>query len=344
MNIVIDGIIYLLQRHGGISVYFNELLKRSTPPEVQSSAILYGNSPKNANFFAGHIEMRKPRRFERYRKCQVSSEANIFHSSYYREPDKNIPTVVTVHDFTYERYVKGPRLWLHSFQKFSSIRRAQAIICISENTRKDLLEFMPDIPLDRISVVHNGVGDSFFPLGPAIYESLVRPFILFVGGRRGYKNFIVVVEALAQLTEFDLVCVGGGPLSSYEQEKVGRLLGNRFKYLNYVSDQELNHLYNQAYCLVYPSINEGFGIPVLEAMRAGCPVIACEGSSISEIAEDAAILLSQPAVEELLDAIIKLDNSQLRNIIRLKGFSRASSFSWQKTFEQTMKVYETLFN
>ena len=340
--LIVDGLIYSLQRHGGITVYFNELLHRSFDHGLACRTIVYDGASSHAAALPGNVVKLKRRFAERYRHCPVPSDASLFHSSYYRLPDRPIPTVTTVHDFTYERFVKGPRRWFHSWQKFDAIRKSQAIICISESTRTDLLHFLPDVPPERLHVVHNGVGDAFFPLDLGGDAEKDRPFVLFVGARGGYKHFSLVVETLVRLPDLRLVCVGGSSLSANEMAFVNQNLGGRYQHLADISDQTLNKLYNQAYCLLYPSAYEGFGIPVLEAMKAGCPVIAFNGSSIPEVAGDAALLLDQLTTDALEDAFYELEDTKCRLTLRLKGLDRSKLFSWEKTFEETDRVYEVV--
>lgn len=335
-----DGLIYSLQSHGGITVYFNELLQRSFAHGLACRTIVYDGASGHTAALPGNVVKLKLRFAERYRHCPVPNDVSLFHSSYYRLPDRPIPTVTTVHDFTYERFVNGPRRWLHSWQKFDAIRKSQAIICISESTRTDLLHFLPDVPPERVHIVHNGVGDAFFPMELGVDAEKGRPFVLFIGARAGYKNFTLVVETLARFPDLGLVCVGGGSLSANELALVNENLDGRYQHLTGISDQTLNMLYNHAYCLVYPSAYEGFGIPVLEAMKAGCPVIAFNGSSIPEVAGDAGLLLDQLTTDALEDAFHVLDYSTCRLTLRLNGLNRAKLFSWEKTFEDTARVYE----
>lgn len=341
MQVQIDGIIYSLQRHGGITVYFNELLQRMKSGAAGDCRIVvHEGSAVNAEFLPTGYETRPMRLAERYRRCPVSAQADLFHSSYYRLPDRRLPVVTTVHDFIYERFASGPRKWLHSWQKFAAIRASQAVICISESTRRDLLQFLPDIRPERLHVVHNGVSSAFHPLVPgAVSMGTVRPYVLFVGARNGYKNFIPLVQAMVVLRDLDLVCIGGGALTSQESELVQRQLGGRFVHHMGVSDAQLNQFYNNAFCLAYPSAYEGFGIPVLEAMRAGCPVVAMNSSSIPEVAGDAAQLLPDASPEALREAINRLNQSGYREHYRQLGLQRAALFSWDRTFAETCKVY-----
>lgn len=336
-----DGIIYSLQRHGGITVYFTELLQRMKGGAAgDCRVVVYEGSAANTEFLPAGYETRPMRQAERYRRCPVPAQASLFHSSYYRLPDRRLPVVTTVHDFIYERFASGPRKWLHSWQKFAAIRASQAVICISESTRRDLLQFLPDIRPERLHVVHNGVSSIFHPLAPdMINTGAARPYVLFVGARSGYKNFLPLVQAMAGLRDLDLVCIGGGALTPQESELVQRQLGGRFAHHMGVSDAQLNQFYNGAFCLAYPSAYEGFGIPVLEAMRAGCPVVSVHSSSIPEVAGDAAQLLPEASPEALQAAISRLDQSALREHYRQLGLQRARQFSWDRTYAETCKVY-----
>ena len=336
--LIVDCIIYSLQQHGGITVYFNELLRRMNSRGFPHRTLKYSDVTGGE---AVNQDLKSLRLAERYRRCQIPDVATLFHSSYYRLPNRRIPVVTTVHDFTYEYFASFPRKYVHSWQKFSAIRSSDFIICVSENTRQDLLNFIPDVDPKRIYVVHNGVSSTFSPLESAAIVAVdrPRPYILYVGGRKGYKNFSIVLSALSKYSNIDLVCVGGGPLTSHEKLFVDKHLSTRFRIHTFVSDEELNLLYNNAYCLIYPSSYEGFGIPVLEAMRAGCPVIALNSSSIPEVAGDAALLIERPDVDELVSAINKLGSYEVRLCLRHRGFLRADQFSWEKTFEETLQIY-----
>lgn len=344
--LIVDGIIYSLQRHGGISVYFNEILQRIKSEAVMDcKVVVHEGSAVNTQLLPPGYETRHNRWAERYRRCPVPAQATLFHSSYYRLPDRNIPVVTTVHDFIYERFVSGPRRWLHSWQKFRAIRASQAVICVSENTRSDLLKFMPSIRPEQLHVVHNGVGNAFRPMSlDKTCSGILRPYVLFVGARSGYKNFIPLVQAMARFRDLDLVCIGGGSLKPQESEFVQRQLGTRFVHHLRVSDSQLNHFYNNAFCLAYPSTYEGFGIPVLEAMQAGCPVISVNSSSIPEVAGEAALLLPEASPEALQSAIAKLEQSGQREHFRQLGIERAALFSWDRTFAETCKVYAAALN
>jgi len=334
--VIFDNIISLLQKTGGVNKLFEEIwaeLDRVSFPYY----LLYevDKSPDGI------------RLMERYRDCRVpsrfSSKNYIFHSTYYRleAPHKYQGRVVTtVHDFTYERFIGGIRGLVHTTQKLRAINRSDIVICVSDSTKMDLLDFLPSFPENKIRVIHNGVSDTF---QPSLYTlDGYHNHVLFVGRRGRYKNFQLLVEALAQLKDLKLVCVGGGEFSLYERVILHKYLRGRYEHLGYVSDAELNLVYNSVLCLVYPSLYEGFGIPVLEAMRAGCPVVALRTSSIPEVAGEAAILISDPDVDELCAAIRMTSEQFKRTELRNLGFSQSSRFSWRNTARSTIEVYEEL--
>lgn len=340
--VCLDGIIFSLQQTGGISVCFQELFKRVVARGLDAEMLLFDKAAEAR--VGGHSEYIRQyrRRFqERYRACEVQAGTSLFHSSYYRVPTGGkIPVVTTVHDFTYERFNSGIRRWVHSTQKFNAIRKASAIICISHHTRKDLLELVPEIDERNVHVIYNGVGTAFHPVNDADGVPGRRPYALFVGSRVYYKNFLAAVEALAHVPDTELVCVGGGTFSGEELALLEKKLPGRYRHRGAISEAELNLLYNRAQCLLYPSSYEGFGIPVLEAMSAGCPVVALNASSIPEVAGDGALLLASAEPELLMTAIQQTADADIRNVLRHKGFRQASRFSWDESFIQTLAVYE----
>lgn len=334
--IIFDGVIFSLQRTGGISVLFREIIQRL--PAESYRLVGFRETPI-PELISSPYEARTPRPLERYRRADFGTEASVFHSTYYRLPRRQGPKIVTtVYDFVYERYASWPRRIVHSDQKRRAIAKADRIICISESTRRDLLEVMGHKYEDRTVVVPLAAADAFHPL-PAVER---RPQVLFVGARGGYKNFNAVVMAVSMLAEVTLIVVGGGPLTSSEHRTLTRHMNGRFHAAGYLSDSELNLEYNRSLCLAYPSLYEGFGIPILEAMRAGCPVIAFDGSSIPEVAGNAALLLERGDADEIRAGLSKLLNTDLRQALIARGMARAASFTWDTTFLNTLAVYEQL--
>ncbi|WP_050426116.1 glycosyltransferase family 4 protein [Bradyrhizobium tropiciagri] len=342
MSITIDGIIFSLQRQGGISVYFRELIahleKVCVPATLTIDAQTIQDTPPSSGTL--QVVQQTSRWLERYRSARDPAESTVLHSSYYRLPARGRQaSVVTVYDFTYERFIKGPALWVHRHQKHAAIRAAQAIICISEATRDDLLEFVGVRSDQTIHVIPLGGGETYRPLDDVTSSSRD---LLFVGERRGYKNFRLLLEALTFLTEHRVQCVGGGPLRTEEFEGISTDVRNRVSHLGFVTDEQLNGHYNRVAGLVYPSAYEGFGIPVLEAMRAGCPVVAVECKAVREVGGSALVVASDASPAALAQAIKRLDDAICRSKMISTGLKRATGFSWQATHERTLQVYREL--
>lgn len=326
--IFLDGIIYNLQKHGGISVYFNTLLGELDKLNFVYTLISHGQPDKGP-----HVEFRPRRMLERYRSVKTPRNAKVFMSSYYRQPtDSGVPVVTTVHDFVYEAVLSGPRVWVHRAQKFAAIRNSSDIICVSEATRQDLYRFFGH-PKGRVHVIHNGVSEEFHPLGKASHDG----FILFIGNRHGYKNFDLLLGALPGLPRLDLVCVGGETWTEQEKNTVRDVLKGELRIERGVSVARINALYNAAVCLVYPSLYEGFGIPVLEAMRAGCPVVSANCTAVKEAGGSALLVAQTNAPEEVAEQIKRCLSSERASLISA-GVAQAKKFSWEKTHAATVAV------
>lgn len=266
-----------------------------------------------------YVQERTPRFMERYRIPDYHAEVPaIFHSSYFRVlPQAGVRNVTTVHDLTYHYYRRGLAKAVHLWEEERALRHSEAVICISENTRRDVLRCYPWLKEEQLHVVYNGVSDAFYPIESAEKKG----FLLYVGNAQvGYKRYDVAQET-ARLTGLELVTASA------------------------VSQQELNRLYNEALCLLYPSDYEGFGLPILEAQKAGCPVIAQRTSSIPEVIGESGLMIAhdtpQRMAAEMADIVRQLHSRPTAPIIQT-GVENAKRFSWDKTYEQTKQVYSSL--
>lgn len=341
MKLIVDGIIENLQDNGGCTVYFAQILSFMQNNKIDLNYIRFKDEPGHIPLFGENtqVNFQAPKWQERWRDVNLQQVTNdtVFHSTHYRLAKQKVKTVTTVHDFTYELYRKGPAKWMHSWQKFRAIRNSHLVICVSQNTADDLMKFCPIDP-SKIRVVYNGVSSDYYPLDTTEQTNEV----VFIGARGWYKNFTLAVQTLKHQPDLTLSIVGGGKLSDEELQLLEATIPGRYEWLGRLTDEQLNELYNRAHCLFYPSSYEGFGIPVIEAMRSGCPVIAVNVSSIPEVAGSAAILTQQADVASFNQAFTTLHNQQIRSDIIQKGFQQASRFSWEKCYQDTLAVYQEL--
>ncbi|MFD2601208.1 glycosyltransferase family 4 protein [Flavobacterium suzhouense] len=359
MNVVLDNIIFSLQKSGGASVVWQQHLQRLLQdPAFACYLIEYDTA--EANLFRKQLQIDKEDiedrsskflNLKRYLDVKLNdNEKHIFHSSHYRlNKAKSALNITTVHDFTYEYFVSGIRQKVHTYQKNNSILGAEAIICVSENTKKDLIKFIPQADASKIHVIYNGVDEGFRPVNKN--ESIEHPFgwreyILYVGDRRTpYKNFGFAVECCAQ-AGYPLLMIGGGQLTEAEVNLLDSKLGNgNFKALQNVRVEDLNLYYNGAYCLLYLSLYEGFGIPVVEAQKAGCPVITFNSSSLPEVAANKHLMIAKPDAVDVVNLLKELSrNSKFREETIEMGFLKAGQFNWDKTYLQTSELYKNIYN
>jgi glycosyltransferase involved in cell wall biosynthesis len=281
-------------------------------------------------------------------RCQPQ----IAHPTYYslitgREVTKyKVPVVITVYDMIHEIFadIMDPTGEMSEIKR-KSIFSAQAILCISESTKRDLLDRYPSLE-NRVTVTH---------LATEFQESYInqeatipsRPYYLYVGARGGYKNFDQLLIAFSKMiNKFPdlLLCVVGSPFTQEEYNRITELnLSQNIEHYGAVTDGQLAKLYNSSIAFVYPSLYEGFGIPPLEAMACGTVVIGSNVSSIPEVVEDAGLLFNPKSTDELVDQLLfVLENPNQRDFLIKKGKQQVQKFSWEKTTEQTVRVYKSL--
>ena len=273
-------------------------------------------------------------------------EKFIYHTPYYRYClNPKAINITTVHDFTYEYYRNGLARQIHCWQKYRAIRNSDYIVCISENTKKDLLKFIPEINENKIRIIYNGVSEDYHLIDKSNHKPQLPfaagSYLVFVGGRGSYKNFDFVKKHIGA-TKYNLVVVGN-ELSDNEVEDLKQFLPEeRFVSTGFLPNQTLNEIYNYAAALVYPSSYEGFGIPVIEAQKAGCPVIAYNSSSIPEVIGNTPLLMKELTEQEFLEKIKLLKDENVRNSIVEAGINNATRFSWEKMYKEYVSLYESI--
>lgn len=289
----------------------------------------------------------------RYWMSNLSKSPDIVHETYYSfhpiAPKKS-KTVITVHDMITEKFghfFSDREVEDICLLKATAIKRADRIICVSENTKKDLLE-LSDVDPQKISVVYHG--SVINKLNSDRFDKLSNqsmPYILYVGSRNSYKNFQRFLQAYAISNlpkDFQLVCFGGDPFSRRELALINQLHLGENKTI-YVSgdDKKLASFYSNASAFVYPSLYEGFGIPLLEAMSCDCPVVCSNTSSMPEVAGNAAEFFDPYDPDSIAHGLKKVLYSHQRSqeLIRL-GQERVKHFSWDACAEQTRSIYLSL--
>jgi len=371
MNLVYDFSIFG-QRYGGISRYFHEVIRRIANDQDLNVYLfqgLYANEyPLNLyrNKYRFYFGFKRPvipktnRVFNRINELlfRVYLDMNkldrpVYHPTYYlknlKDIKNSVKVVLTVYDLICELYPAEFRNARKEIEnKKTSINRADHIICLSESTKRDLTKFYK-IPEGKISVIYLGSSLETDNIREDINSNITipRPYILYIGHRRtAYKNFNLLLDAFikgAFYKDFDLLCFGSGKFT--QQELKYFKLHNIINSIHYCEgdDSFLANTYRNATCLVYPSLYEGFGLPVLEAMSQGCPVIASNTSSISEIVGDAAILFDPSSADSLIESLRRLlYSSEIPEVLSDAGYIQAAKFDWDITAQKTLQIYKAL--
>ncbi len=283
---------------------------------------------------------------------------DLLHSTAFTMPPVSGPKiVVTIHDlscFIYPQYHTEANYQFVNRNVHQAARKASFIISVSESTKKEIFRFL-HVPEERIGVVYEAAGGFFYNRYPDDFLIRIRnkykinkKYFLTVGSLEPRKNLasaLIAFKALLDIRKIDyqFVIAGG---KGWENESFYRLLkklgiDDYLVFTGYVPEEDLPALYQGAEVFVYPSFYEGFGLPVLEAMASGTPVITSNTSSLPEVAGDAALLVNPMEVFEIYEAMEALiTNPSLREELQGKGLEQSKKFSWEKTARQTLEIYE----
>lgn len=369
MKILLDPQIFNQQTYGGISRYYTEIFTRISkkkdvdvllPILITNNYYLKENKQllkkgifssihKILSFFKVSTKSLTRKNTEKQVE-QVFQEGRYdvfvptYYNPYFLEKIQDKPFVLTVYDMIHELY---PKYFVNDpfnvvENKKLVIQNAAKIIAVSQNTKKDILKFYPNLNPEKIVVIHHG---NSIQIDEKVKVDLPQNYILFVGSRENYKNFQLLVEAVEELLKSDqslyLVAAGGGKFSEEEVSFIKSIGLEKQIVQKYFEEKELGQFYKNAKCFVFPSAYEGFGIPVLEAMACGCPIILSNASSFPEVAGEAGIYFETNSKEDLQIKISDvLADHNLRASYIKKGFEQIKKFDWDAAAEKCLQVYK----
>ena len=361
MKIAFDHTIFFMQKYGGISRYFLELQKKiQFTNSIKICCPIYLN-----NYISnrkGVLKLLKLKKIPRYSTKLLNGsnyilneiyfnfwQPDIIHKTYFNDYNYNFKKakkIINVWDLSHEIYhdmYNKPSNWR---PKKNSLKDIDHIICSSKKTQDDLINFY-DVDLKNTSVIYQGT--------PNISESSLDlnidfKYFLYVGSRKKYKNFKLILKTFNLnknfLENFKLICFGYEKFEKDEIELMNKLNINKEKIkLLSGNDEILASLYKNAEALIYPSLNEGFGFPPLEAMKFGCPVITSNNLAIQEAVGNCGFYFDPRDEKNLADTLEKFLNSKDERELKKKdGFQRANLFNWDKTSQDLLKLYKKILS
>lgn len=374
MKIGIDCRIYS-SKYTGIGRYVYELVHRVSKLDKKNEYVLFFNQPEFSNFDPPAKNVTKVLAEspiysikEQFKFLSVlnKQKLDLMHFTHFNKPIfYRRPSVVTIHDLTLSFYPGKKkksifhRLGYHLTFR-NSVKKATKVITVSENSKKDLMKLV-GTPEEKIQVIYQGVGKEFKIINDKdrINRTLKKygiksPFLLYTGVWRYHKNIPNLIKALKELREEynvnDLSLVITGKEDPYYPEVLQAVeklkLSNNVIFTGLVNEEELIDLYNEAMIYTFPSLYEGFGLPILEAMACGTPVAASDVSSIPEICgKGNAVFFNPEEVKDIAQKINSLySNEDMRDKLIAHGLRRKEEFSWDKMAKQTHNIYEECLN
>ncbi len=361
MKISFNSTIFSQEKAGGISRYFICLIKKliENNIDIKVTSILHKNiflktlSKKHSSgFYLSNYPLFKwveNLNNSKFNKYNLTNQTDIIHDTYYTfgvKKLKKMKKIITVHDLIHEKFRDFYRnsQYLINLKK-KSFEDCDHFICVSQNTKKDLIENY-NIDKDRISVIYHGA-DHLIKKKASMNFKIDYPFILFVGNREKYKNFEFLLKAYSKSkkisSNFNLVCFGGGKFSKKENELIDKFYITK-KIIHVTGDDQLLcNYYSNAKALIIPSIYEGFGLTLIEAMRFKCPIFCSNIDVFKEISDDHVINFDPRNELNLISQLEdNLFNENKLNEISLKAFKNSENFTWEKSALNTIKVYNKL--
>jgi glycosyltransferase involved in cell wall biosynthesis len=365
MKVLYDHQIFSLQKYGGISRYFYELInqyKYIEDIEAKISLLVSNNHYISDRKYVQHVNLLPNKEFRgKHRLLSPINKINsikkikmkdydVFHPTYF-DPYflkyiGDTPFVLTIYDMIDEKFSElVSKNNLTAKHKKILVEKASKIIAISESTKKDLIEIF-NIDAEKIIVIYLAssmkIHDDF-----RMKIKLPGKYILFVGTRKGYKNFHTFIKAVSAIIneekELFIICVGAGKFTTDEINLFNEL-NIKDKVVQFdLDDDSLSQFYRNALMFVFPSLYEGFGIPILESFACRCPLVCSDTSSFPEVAGNGAQYFDPSSEKSMFKAIKKvLYDKEQREILVKNGIERLKYFSWEQTALETKKVYESV--
>lgn len=367
MKIAHDEQMFVLQQYGGVSRYHAKLIENLNNIDNTNAKAF---APFHQNFYLGKLQKEyvkgytlgayplhtrfifKP--FNRIIGTRLIRKwsPDILHLTYYDWKGtfgSKCKIAVTIHDMIYEKY---PELFENSQQVISkkkyAVDKADLVICVSQSTKNDLLE-ITGVDEEKVKVIYHGFDkiDLSEKEISVFNDRFNFDYILYIGHRKKYKNFDLLLKAYSNSKEinnhFKILAFGGGKIDSEEQAQL-KDLGISNNVIHLAGDDRLLALsYRNAHCLVYPSLYEGFGLPILEAMSQCCPVILSNVSSLPEVGGNAALYFDAQSSDQLKACLMDiLFDDSLRESLSKKGLAQCDKFSWDICANQTNSAYQNI--
>lgn len=370
MRIGIDARMYSTE-FTGIGRYVYELVERLKQIDDKNEYVLFMNQPEFEKFEIPNKRFRKvlvnAKHYSldeqlKYWRTLKRARLDLMHFTHFNAPILyKKASVVTIHDLTLS-FFPGKKMnssfhrWAYHVVLKRALKNSRKVIAVSENTKKDLIEITQTSP-SKIDVIYEGVNENFSPRSDKEKNAevlkkygITKDFLLYTGVWRGHKNLVNMIKAFSKVREgehgFDVQLVITGAEDPYYPEvkrTVKELeLEHEVIFPGHVSEEDLVSLYQDARLFVFPSLYEGFGLPLLEAMRCGTPVVASKTSCIPEICGEGNALFFDPYdPADIADNIHRaLLDEPLAAELRERGLKHSLKFSWEKMAEKTLKLYE----
>jgi len=344
----------------GISVYAENLVKNILKLDKKNEYVLIHHKKNNKKVFKKTKELivplknipfaREYRKIFQLPKILEKKRFDIIHETTQIGPffrKTKFKKIVTIHDLTPLRFPKTQSWQTHLHHKVGLkkiLRRVDKVIAVSKSTKKDILKFF-NIKKSKINVIYEGYRKLEIGKNCLKKYKIQKPYLFYVGTLEPRKNIVNLIKGF-KLSKINCQLIIGGK-KGWKYQEIFEIvkkekLQKRVKFIGFVDDEDIGYLYKNAIAFIFPSLYEGFGLPILEAMSCGCPVITSNVSSLPEVTGNAAILINPRNTQEISKAIIKIQNNNIRENLIAKGHKNIQRFNWENMSKETIKIYKDL--